>query len=324
MNIIHDFDRKTNEIFKTEKLTERKLKTKNVVDIYERFDKISDSKIERIKHCGDYLLFMVDATKTKRRLASANFCRDKFCPICSKNLAMKNFIALRAVSQWIQNEHNKAFIFVTLTAPNVYNYALKDEISRFNKSFNNLLKYNEIKTINKGFVRKLEVTYNKKDKSYHTHFHVLMAVNPSYFINRSYINHDKWLSMWQQAMRDDSITQVDVRRVKNGVEKATLEITKYIAKDNDYLINDEVFRTFYDALHYKKMITYGGLFKDGIKKFKNNELDDYLEIDEVEWKYLLYFIWNKSKYKFKSLNEMSDADKISFIKKIDNEIKADI
>lgn len=50
----------------------------------------------------------------------------------------------------------------------------------------------------KGYTRKLEITYNEERDDYHTHFHVLIAVNKSYFNQATqYISRDRWLELWQ-------------------------------------------------------------------------------------------------------------------------------
>src|SRR5699024_11497002 len=78
-------------------------------------------------------------------------------------------------------EEKKEFIFLTLTAPNVPADELNDEIKHYNQSFQRLMQRKEVKQIVKGYARKLEITYNEERDDYHPHFHVLIAVNKSYF-----------------------------------------------------------------------------------------------------------------------------------------------
>ena len=59
-------------------------------------------------------------------------------------------------------EENKEFIFLTLTTPNVKGDSLEEEIKNYNKSFKKLMKRKEVKDIVKGYIRKLEVTYQKE------------------------------------------------------------------------------------------------------------------------------------------------------------------
>src|SRR5699024_1222608 len=81
--------------------------------------------------------------------------------------------------------------FLTLTAPNVPAEELNDEIKHYNHSFKKLMERKEVKNIVKGYARKLEITYNEERDDYHPHFHVLIAVNKSYFTQTTqYINRD--------------------------------------------------------------------------------------------------------------------------------------
>lgn len=146
-----------------------------------------------------------------------------------------------------------------------------------------------INIVDKGYVRKLEVTYNlelvitddlyyrQKEywdnqglrigdlnpnlDTYHSHFHIIMAVNRSYFTNRTYINQSEWLELWRESKRDYNITQADVRKVKKSNDKSYLEITKYTSKKSDYLINQSVFDIFYKTLSGRRLIVFNQLLK---------------------------------------------------------------
>ena len=97
----------------------------------------------------------------------------------------------------------KEIIFLTLTAPNVSAEELNDEIKHYNHSFKKLMERKEVKAIVKGYARKLEITYNEERDDYHPHFHVLIAVDKSYFNNnRLYISRDRWLELWQQGTKN--------------------------------------------------------------------------------------------------------------------------
>src|SRR5690625_5904687 len=112
--------------------------------------------------------------------------------------------------QYVKEEEQKEFIFLTLTAPNVKAAELEDEINHYNHSFQKLMQRKEVKTIVKGYVRKLEITYNEKRDDYHTHFHELLAVDKHYFINNwSYIKRDRWLILCKQLTKNILITKVD-------------------------------------------------------------------------------------------------------------------
>ncbi|MBF0716225.1 protein rep [Gemelliphila palaticanis] len=267
--------------------------------------KMSKKTLININHCGSWLQFLADKNLEKHKLYQGNFCTNRFCPICSKKKAIKDAVELKIITEYVTKELKRQYIFVTFTAPNVIGKNLSEEIDKYNKAFNHFIKLKKYKNVIKGYIRKLEVTYNnnKKSKSYdtyHPHFHVLISVDISYFKGGIYIKRDEWLKDWQDVMQDKTITQVDVRRLqtqnKNMLDKSILELTKYIAKDSNYLENEEVFLNFYQGLKGKRQYAYGGDFKLAREKLKNGELEEYYFKDETEWYWLIINKWNNNKY----------------------------
>ena len=168
----------------------------------------------------------------------------------------------------------KQFVFVTLTTPNVPAAGLPAEIDRFNLAFKKLTKRKEILALSEGYVRKLELTYNAERNDYNPHFHVIFAVNKSYFTSRAYLKQARWLEIWREVTGDDSITQVHVQKLKDADGKGAAEMAAYAAKDAEYLQNDNVFKVFYTALKGRQVLTYNGLFADGNKLFKSTSWTD--------------------------------------------------
>lgn len=243
------------------------------------------------------MMMVADKSLEKKKQHKGNTCKNRFCPICAWKKSRKDALALSVMMAYLKQEENKEFIFVTLTAPNVPADELEREIKDYNHSFKKLMERKEVKKIAKGYVRKLEVTYNEDRDDYHPHFHVLIAVNKSYFTDKDYyISRDRWLKLWQEVTKNPLITQVDVRKVRNGRDDKVYEIAKYSAKDSDYLISQEVFEVFYKALKGKRLIVFSGLFKDAMTKFKNGELDGYKEKDVTKYVYTIMYNWGGKKY----------------------------
>lgn len=258
---------------------------------------LSAETLERIKECNTFMMMVADETMENKKQHKGNTCKNRFCPICAWKKARKDALALSIMMAYLKQEEKKEFIFLTLTAPNVPANELEDEIKHYNHSFKKLMERKEVKTIVKGYARKLEITYNEERDDYHPHFHVLIVVNKSYFTQTAqYINRDRWLELWQQVTKNPTITQVDVRKVRSLRENRIYEIAKYSAKDSDYLISQEVFEVFYKALKGKRLIVYSGLFKEAMTKFKNGELDDYKEKDKTKYVYAIMYNWGGKKY----------------------------
>lgn len=244
------------------------------------------------------MLFLADKTLEHKKLHKANSCKNRFCPMCAWRKARKNALKIGVLMQYLKEVENKEFIFLTLTAPNVKAEELNEEIKYYNQSFKRLIERKEVKSAVRGYVRKLEVTYNKERDDYHPHFHVILAVDKHYFNNKNqYIKRDRWLELWQQSTKNNLITQVDIRKVKQTDNKKEVsEIAKYSAKDSDYLEDEKVFDTFYKSLSGKRLIVYSGLFKDASKKYENKELEKYKELDPTEYIYQIFYQWNRQDY----------------------------
>lgn len=258
---------------------------------------VSENTLRLIKECNTFMMMVADKSLEKKKQHKGNTCKNRFCPICAWKKSRKDALALSVMMAYLKQEEKKEFIFVTLIAPNVPAEELEAEIQDYNQSFQRLMQRKEVSKIAKGYARKLEITYNEERNDYHPHFHVLIAVNKSYFTQTSqYITRDRWLELWQEVTKNPLITQVDVRKVRNGQDDKVYEIAKYSAKDSDYLINQEVFEVFYKALKGKRLIVYSGLFKDAMTKFKNGELYGYKEKDVTKYVYATMYNWGGKKY----------------------------
>ena len=272
--------------------------------------KITENGVKRCRDCGDFCMFLSTKNFDKMKLYKANFCGNRFCPTCAKRKSIKDIIALDCMTRWVIEEKKRKFIFLTLTVPNVSEDALDDKIREMNHAFHNLAKRNSFEKAVKGYVKKLELTYNKKTNSYHPHFHVLLSVSKGYFSNMNqYVKQDEWLSEWQAVMNDTDITQIDVKCFRQKKDqKAVLELIKYIAKDTQWNVDTDIFTVLHNTLHKKRDFTFGGDFKEARDLYKKQELTKYLKVDETIWYWLITFGWAKGEYKERQKEKVSDLD----------------
>lgn len=273
-------------------------------------NKVSKEMFQRIEYCGSFLEFHSDITGEVKKLVKANNCENRFCPICAYKKARKEALKLSVLIKSLEKDYK--FLFLTLTAPNVTSDNFEEEIKEYNKSFKRFSELKSFKYAVVGYVRKLEITYNHELKTYHPHFHVLLAVKKNYFSN-NYIKRDEWLEMWKSAKRDNTITQVDVRKLDLSLDdKGILEIAKYSAKDSDYLKSQDIFDVIYKALKGKRLITYNGVFKESVKEFKKGNLDNYIETDMTEYIYRILYQWGQGDYVERERRELTQDEKERF------------
>ncbi|WP_245394769.1 protein rep, partial [Staphylococcus coagulans] len=280
--------------------------------VFQKFIKrhIGENQMDLVQDCNTFLSFVADKTLEKQKLYKANSCKNRFCPVCAWRKARKDALGLSLMMQYIKQQERKEFIFLTLTTPNVQNEQLEDEIKHYNKSFKKMVERKKVKSIIKGYVRKLEITYNKKRDDYNPHFHVLIAVNKSYFTDkRYYISQQEWLDLWRDITGISEITQVQVQKIRQNNNKELYEMAKYSGKDSDYLINQKVFDAFYKSLKGKQVLVYSGLFKEARKLLKNGDLDYLKEIDPTEYIYQIFYIWKQKEYLASELHDLTEQEK---------------
>ena len=303
-----------------DKYTEKKQRNQ----VFQKFIKrhIGENQMDLVEDCNTFLSFVADKTLEKQKLYKANSCKNRFCPVCAWRKARKDALGLSLMMQYIKQQEKKEFIFLTLTTPNVMSDELENEIKRYNNSFRKLIKRKKVGSVIKGYVRKLEITYNKKRDDYNPHFHVLIAVNKSYFTDkRYYISQQEWLDLWRDVTGISEITQVQVQKIRQNNNKELYEMAKYSGKDSDYLINQKVFDAFYKSLKGKQVLVYSGLFKEAKKKLKNGDLDYLKEIDPTEYIYQIFYIWKQKEYLASELYDLTEQEKREINHKMIDEIE---
>ena len=191
-------------------------------------------------------------------------------------------------------------LMLTLTVPNCQKEDLKETVSSMSEAFNRMFSRPAIKKSVRGWFRALEVTYNKDSGTFHPHYHVLLMVPANYFQKKYdlYIDRDDWLKYWQEAMRDESISQVDIRKIKKkgkknqSVESLVGEVAKYATKPGSYISKDgkkykanrDAVENLYFGLKGKRLYGYGGIFKEIRKELNQEDVEnaDLVHIDGTD------------------------------------------
>src|SRR3712207_540773 len=224
------------------------------VDKKERTIMLADSYLRlglkkgyRVKECGSYLQFK-RFKDNSLKLHTANFCKDRLCPMSIWRRSLRIFGQVSKVMTKALEEREYRFIFLTLTCKNVYGEDLNLCLDNMYKAFNSLTKRKQFKQSVKGFFRGLEVTHNldidsKDYDTYHPHIHTILMVNKSYFNDvKIYLSQAKWTELWKDCLKVDYTPVVHVEAFKTTNKSTTVksvaESAKYTVKDQDYLIKD--------------------------------------------------------------------------------------
>lgn len=325
-------------------------------------------KSSRVSECATFLEFCRTANEDFK-LHKANFCRDRLCSVCCWRRTLKVYSQISRVMNVIENKYR--FLFLTLTVQNVSADELSQKLDDMQNNFREVFcKNKKFKKAVKGFFRSLEITHDvdkritakkyKKAKryyddrnlhvgdinsnfdKYHPHFHCILAVDYDYFKshnNNVYITRDEWLAMWQYAMNDYSITQVDIRTCKakerltrlerseyKKLSDAVCEVAKYSVKSSDYIVkNDEALtdstvKTLSDALFRRRLCGMGGCFKEAWNLIRNEDEKELGDGDLVNindklrediFIQLYRYQWSNGCYKLFEVEDCSSGDVIN-------------
>lgn len=299
----------------------REKKVKNELLQY-AYKNINKKKFYRLKDCATYLHYAV--TRNEKKLKNANFCRISLCPICSWRRGLKIFAQTKKIMDEVEKDNAFSYIFLTLTVKNCYGGELQTQIDLLMASWQRFVQRKKVNDAIQGWYRGLEITHDthplitktmyfgdcKKIKSrkkyydklcltvgdinpsyntYHPHFHCVFAVPKEYF-GKKYVEQKEWQMLWKESLGVDYEPQVDVRKVKGNTAKAVSEIAKYAVKDSDYIIPDdwdltvETVALLDKALHKRRLVAYGKLFKTMHKKLNLDDIEngDLVHIDSDE------------------------------------------
>lgn len=263
---------------------EKKVKSEVLSIIYDDLGKVHGkyytSKAIRLEKCSNFLEFQLMNDGSKK-LVNGNFCRIRLCPMCGWRRSLKIYANMTKIMEHMKEYQ---FVFLTLTVKSCKQEELNQMITEMMKAWNLFVQYRDIKIINKGWYRGLEITHNVEKDIYHPHFHVVIAVNKSYFKHQDYIKQKQWCELWKKAMKLDYEPIVDVRKVKGNTTKAISEIAKYTVKDKDYIdpedlqMSEQAVKILDEALHKRRLVAFGGIMKELHKKLNlDDEVDGSLE-----------------------------------------------
>lgn len=282
---------------------ERKLMSIKVAKLMRKYD---PDRAEKIRGCGTFLLFVEDPTGS-RKLHNANFCRERLCPMCQWRRSLR--LASQADKIYRRlTDMGYAHIFATLTVRNCSGDDLGHTIDNLYEGLGRLSRTVRWKRTIRGAYIALEVTYNKRDDTYHPHLHLILTVDQGYF---SKMNADYWskadlIAAWRKAMRLDYDPSVDIEAVKQkpgqSMTSACVEACKYPAKTAEITFSDTL-RAIDYALRGRRLIRWVGVAADVRRELQLEDVEDGnlvhtddTEIEVTEETVKIAYVWRHGLY----------------------------
>lgn len=252
----------------------RKIMSLDVAKLMEQYDR---ERAELIRSCGTYLGFN-RTPDGKLSLYTANFCRQRLCPMCQWRRSIKLGVQADQMFRVLTAEGYR-FIFMTLTVKN----CATDELGRtVDKLFEDawiLQRSKKFRESFEGFYRALEITYNAQENTYHPHFHYLLAVKPEYFEPESplYWSHEVLVKRWKRSAKLDyePSCRIEVVTQKPGqsITSACAEMAKYPTKTAE-IKSSAVLETVDYALRGRRLVSWGGVCAKVRRKLALDDAED--------------------------------------------------
>lgn len=279
-----------------------------------------DDRSNKLRFCGSVLSFCTNLKTGEKTLFSADFCRDRLCPMCQWRKSLKIFYQLSRVMDKVEEENiDLVPLFLTLTMKNCVGEDLSEGLDRLFNGWRQMIRYWKIKRNLKGWFRTLEITYNREKKTFHPHIHVMIFVSKDYFDknNRDYMKTVDWVQSWRKALKVDYDPLCDIRKIKMGKKrhKAISEVAKYTLKDNDFVsddndLMDEIVGNLSKAMRGRRLVAFGGILKKIAKDIgeENLEQGDLICVDEKGFRKDIAVILEVYRWNFGLVNYERDFE----------------
>lgn len=245
---------------------------------------------DKIRLCGT--VFTVDSEDS---ITSANFCRQRICPMCQRRKSLKTY---SDISRLVEHLNNRSWLHIVLTIRNCEQKLLSDTITRLFKRSSKLFASPEFKKAFHGELRCLEVTYNYDNDTFHPHLHILATADKSYKNNRrKYISRKKLQELWKSYAELDYTPQVHIDT--NIDDNVVAEIAKYSVKplQLDLPLQDRasVIEQLYETLYGRRLLQSYGEIRKALHDLKINlEADDNTNTNNPE--HMFVYDFNLSQY----------------------------
>ena len=245
-------------------------------------------RINRVFSCGSQTSIVYSPSLHKSHIESF-WCDERCCPVCNYYKSRSLF---SRVYNYVRENSDKNYVFLTLTVPNVPMSELRDTVKRMNRAFGRMFRIQDKKSktfpMFSGYIRRLEVTYNidsdsKSYRTFHPHLHVLLECKPEYKPHSKCFYHtSEIVKDWRYYMEDESISEKaqKIKRIRPlgsydsedqyraALADRVAEVAKYPMKFNKKLVHPD-FEFLFDEYVAGMFTLKGCIFETVSQNFKH-------------------------------------------------------
>lgn len=236
-------------------------RTKNLHKAYMQLYKETNlqyylKRAESVGNCHDYALFRhyFDPGNTAK-LKQLNRCKNPMCTFCQWVEAKKRYTFLSASIAILQQEYKLNHVVITIE--NCTADVLQSRLNLLHKIITATMRHFKVQ----GYYRATEITYNKKDKTYHPHCHLLVTDFIPIYELEAFVA-EAYKKAIPTYTRDYCICYT--KRATNYIK----ELCKYVTKPTDFDTEELKEMIKYESLHHVRKIACGGVIKNTIKTAK--------------------------------------------------------
>lgn len=190
-------------------------------------------------------------------------CKRQTCPLCRENRKYKTYLKLK---EKVAKQNGSRYILMTFNGREIGDLTkLSDEVGENNSIVARIVRKKSIQAIMLGYIKIVEISYNKYSKRLLPHVHLLLAVKEDFkehWIRKKEI--DKLEKTWKKWKKETITNAIDVKIVKD-TEKDIDTVLKYITivnKKRIMKLNDMEIRAFFEMIsERKRLFTTSGIFK---------------------------------------------------------------
>ena len=237
----------------TEKETDRIIEILEIIEEYRKTNEVN----EIIDCINNELLFGAGKINYVTR------CKRQTCPLCRENRKYKTYLKLK---EKINEQNRIRYILMTFNGKEISDLSkLSKEVGENNDIVAKIIRKRSIQAIMLGYVKIVEISYNKYSKRLLPHIHLLLGVREDfkkYWIRKKEI--EKLEKTWKKWKKETITNAIDVKIVKDTDEDIE-KVLRYITvarKKRIMKLDDMEIRAFFEMINdRKRLFTTSGIFK---------------------------------------------------------------
>lgn len=237
----------------TEEETDRIIEILSIIEGYRKASEIDDI----IDCINNELLFGAGEINYVTR------CKRRVCPLCRENKKFKEYLKIK---KKVNEQNEIRYILMTFNGREISDLSkLSKEVGENNDIVAKIIRKRSIQAIMLGYIKIVEISYNKYTGKLLPHIHLLLGVREDfkkYWIRKKEI--EKLEKTWKKWKGEEIKNAIDVKIVKD-TENDIDTVLKYITivgKKRIMKLDDMEIRAFFEMINNRKrLFTTSGIFK---------------------------------------------------------------